>query len=325
METNQMYNRELKEHLVNSAIGVLLDNELVTQEEFPGLSVTMGYLFSKDDGQLEALFAIGFTGKLFFFAVQNGKLMMVDINADMFHQTVEFYKANHPCLLNEELPETKIQKKRREKNNKFVGKKKIAVADRLMTRWNDDEVELRSLEDICKRAVACFFVIQIACDIGQGNYQEGLDYFKPYIEKFGLMDQLNDKEKKIVDGTYEMQDAIDMDWAYEAYWALCWSLGLVKDISDASDVCDCDKAIGFVMKCNSVEEFMKKCKLRSKEDILDMLDLYFRYNWAINDAKVNAGTSIGALNPSIVIERRRGLEWIVTGDVNDWYDITLPA
>ena len=324
MEINQAYNRELKETLVNTAIGVLLDNQLVTQEDFPGLSVQMGYLFSTEEGQIEGLFEIGFTEKSYFFAAQKGKLMMVNINEEMFRQTVAYMKSNHPCILNEELPETKLQKKRREKNNKMIGKKKIAVADRLMTRWKDEEVVVRDIETVCKRAIACFFVIQIACDIGKDNYREGLEYFKPMIEKFGLMDQLNSKEQRIIDGSYSMQDAIDMDWAYEAYWALCWCLGLVKDISDGSDICDCDKAISFVMKCNSVEEFKKMCKMRSKEDILDMLDLYFRYNWAINDTKVNPNTSIGSLNPSTVIERRRALEWIVS-DVMDWYDMTLPA
>ena len=76
--------------------------------------------------------------------------------------------------------------------------------------------------------------------------------------------------------------------------------------------------------CKTVDDLVKKSKLRSKEEILDALDLHMRYNWAINDAKVNQASSIGNLNPSTVIERRRGLEWLVT-DVDDWYDLTLPA
>ena len=115
-----------------------------------------------------------------------------------------------------------------------------------------------------------------------------------------------------------------MDWAYEAFWALCWCLGFVRDISDASKICDCQKAIALIQGCGSVQNLVKKGKLRSKEEILDMLDLYFRYNWAINDAKVNPNASIGKLNPSIVIERRRGLEWVVS-EVEDWYDLTFPA
>ena len=43
-----------------------------------------------------------------------------------------------------------------------------------------------------------------------------------------------------------------------------------------------------------------------------------------NGNEFNPESSIGNLNPSIVIERRRGLEWIVT-DVEDWYDIDMQA
>lgn len=324
MEINQMYNRELKGNLGNAAIGVLMQNNLITEEDFKGLGISMGYLFSLDDGQIEGLFQITFSDKAYYFAAQKGKLMMVNINQDMFEQTVEYMKSNHPCLLSEDLPETKVQKKRREKNNKFIAKKKIAVAEKLMTFWDDDHVELKSKEAICKRAIACFFVIQIACDIGNNNYEEGLNYFKPKLEAFGVMDQLNAKERKIIDGSYEMQDAIDMDWAYEAYWSLCWCLGLVRDITDASGTCNCEKAIQIINSCNTVEDLVKKSKLRKKEEILDMLDLYFRYNWAINDAKVNPASSIGNLNPSTVIERRRGLQWVVS-DEEDWYEISMQA
>ena len=63
-----------------------------------------------------------------------------------------------------------------------------------------------------------------------------------------------------------------MDWAYEAYWALCWSLGLVEDIKDGSKLCDCEKAISFVMDNSSLEEFESKCHLRSVAEILDIGD-----------------------------------------------------
>lgn len=250
--------------------------------------------------------------------------MAVNLNDEMYQQTINYMKANHPCLNNNELPETDVQRRRRERNNNFIKEMKVVTPERLMTRWDDEDVVLRDKEAICKRAVCCFFVIQIACDIANNNYEESIKVLKPMIEKFGVMDQLNSKEKRIVDGTYSMQDAIDLDWAYEAYWSLCWSLGLVDDISDASGVCDCEMAIDFIRSINSTEEFISKCSLRSKEEILDMLDLYYRYNWAINEASANPGADIGGLNPSVVIERRRGLEWIVS-DVDDWYDLDMPA
>lgn len=324
METNQIYNSGLKENIVNAAIGVLVNNNLITQEDFKGLGVHFGYMFSKDNDQIEALFKLNFPDKAFFFAVQEGKLMMVNINDQMYEQTIDYMKANHPCILNDELPETENQKQRRIKNNEYVKSLEISTADKLISRWDDDQITVRDKESVCKRAMACFFMIQVACDIGNGAYDESIEYFKPIVEKFGLTDQLNSKEQRLWDGTYEMQDAIDMDWAYEAYWSLCWCLGLVDDIKDAEEVCDCEAAINFIKSCESVQEFTDKCTLRSKAEILDMLDLYYRYSWAINDSKVNPNTSIGDLNPSVVIERRRGLEWIIS-DIDDWYDIDMPA
>ncbi|MBO4882493.1 MAG: DUF4272 domain-containing protein [Lachnospiraceae bacterium] len=324
MEVNQIRNSELKENLVNTAINILVQNNLVTKDDFPGLTVNVGYLFTKDNGQFESLFRLDFTGKTFYFALQEGKLMIIDIDDNMFNGTVEQMKSFHPCLLSDELPETEAQKNRRIRNNDYIKSLSIAYPDKLMTRWDDDQTEIKEKTEICTRALAAFFVIQIACDIGAGNYDESIEFFKPIIEEMGLTEHLNSKEKRIFDGTYDMQDAIDMDWAYEAYWSLCWALGLVDDIRDAGEVCDCDAAIDFVRGCKTIDEFVSKCTLRDKSEILDMLDLYYRYNWAVNESRVNPETETGDLNPSIVIERRRGLEWLVS-DVSDWYDLDMPA
>lgn len=324
MEKNLVYDQQLKERLANTALKMLADNNLITNDDYKGLSLHMGYIFLTEEEKVEALFKICFSGKTHYFAAQKGSLMAVNLNEEMYQQTINYMVANHPCLSSDELPETAAQKNRREKNISRIKAMNVVTADKLMSRWDDEQIVLRDKETICKRAVCCFFVIQIACDIANDAYDESIKVIKPIMEKFGVLDQLNSKEQRIVDGTYSMQDAIDMDWAYEAYWSLCWSLGLVDDISDASGVCDCKMAIDFIRSVDSTEEFINKCSLRSKEEILDMLDLYYRYNWAINESTANPGANIGNLNPSVVIERRRGLEWIVS-DVDDWYDLDMPA
>ena len=323
MEINQKHNRDIAGSLFNAAISILVQNEQITKEDFPSISVNLGYLFSKEDGELEGLFKIKTADDQFFFALQNGMLKGLDINDEMFTQTISTMEQMHPCLLNDDLPETELQKARREKNNKLIADMDIITSDRLMTRWEDSEIELRDKEEICKRALACFQVIQIACDINNNNYEESLEFFKPRLESLGVMDELNEKEEAILDGSYERQDVLDLAWAYEAYWALCWCLGLVDDISDASGICDCEEAISFA-DVSSVEEFAEKCELRSKEEILDTLDLYFRYHWAVNDSMAKQRASAGDLHPSVVIERRRGLEWVVS-DEDDWYDLEMNA
>lgn len=324
MEKNQIHNMELKNSLGNAALGIILDNNIIKQSELTGLGLQFGYLFSTEEEQLEGLFKVVVSDRQMYFAVQKGSLMMVNINEEMYAATVNYMRENHPCIADNGLNESDIQKKRREKNNDFIRNNEITVSESLVSHKDDSEVVLKDKAAVCKRAMTCLLVIQIACDIGNDNYEEGLAYFKPMLEKFGLMDELNGKEKRILDGTYSMQDAIDMDWAYETYWSLCWCLGLVDDIKDAGDVCDCQAAIDFIRSCDTTDDFINKCELRSKEEILDMLDLYFRYQWAINDAKVKPTSETGDLDESIVIERRRGLEWIVSEE-EDWYDLELWA
>ena len=217
----------------------------------------------------------------------------------------------------------KTPEERREKSNKKIKLQGIACYESLRTRENSKDIKLKNIDDICKKAIASIISIQVACDINNGRYQESVEYFSKVLDKFNVKEYLNAKEKRIFDGTYSKQDAIDIDWEYETYWAIIWALGLVEnDISDASNICDCIKAYSFISNSKDYEDFKAKCHIRSKDEILDMLDLYFRYDWAITEKRIKPETPIGQLNSSVVIERRRGLEWLISDKV-DWYDISL--
>lgn len=211
---------------------------------------------------------------------------------------------------------------RRNKNNFFIKKQGIECYENLPLVESSSEVKMKSLDEICNRAFTCFISIQVACDVNNNNYEESIKYFKPILEELNLEQYLNSKEKRIFDGTYTVQDAIDLDWEYEDLWSLFFALGLVDDITDGGKLCDCDFIIKTMASCKNVEEFKKKCKLRDIEEILDMIDLYYRYDWACTEKRIRPETNIGDLNPSNVVERRRGLEWLISSE-DDWYEISL--
>lgn len=211
---------------------------------------------------------------------------------------------------------------RRAISNAQIKRQKIACNDSLPCIESSNQVKLKSIDEICKRAIASFFVIQIACDINNGRYKESLESFSKVLEKFNVLNCLNEKEKKILNGTYERQDVIDIDWEYEDCWTLLWTLGLIDDISDATNICDCNYTINLFMQISSYEDFKSRCNLRDINEILDMLDLYFRYHWACVEKRIKPDTSIGNLNSSVVIERRRALEWVIS-EKDSWYDISL--
>jgi hypothetical protein len=185
-----------------------------------------------------------------------------------------------------------------------------------------NEIEVRSAEEIAKRAIACLIAIQVACDINNGeNVEESREFFKGFLEKYGVSNELTEAEKKIIFGTPEEQDVINMAWKYEAYWTLIWALGILDELNYPSQICDCDFAINVVADCNDFDEFMKKVNLRSVDEILNEADLIYRYNWACVDARIHGKNAPAKLDSGVVFERHWGLNWLIgKGTENDDWD-----
>ncbi len=213
-------------------------------------------------------------------------------------------------------------KERREKSNTIIKEMGIDCFEELPVLQDSSQIKLKSLDEICKRAIAALISIQVACDIQNDKYEESIAFFKPMLEKYNVSNNLNLLERKIFEGDYSKQDAMDVSWQYECYWAVVWALGLVDDISNSANICDNIKAVELVQTCNTFEDFKNKCQLRDVEEILDMLDLYFRYHWAVTNKRIDLTTNIGNLNSEVVFERRRGLEWLISEE-EDWHNITL--
>lgn len=210
---------------------------------------------------------------------------------------------------------------RRERSNRIIKSQDIACFEELPLLEESSQVVLKDIDTICKRAIASIIIIQLACDIKEER-MDTKEICLDLLKKYGVLDSLNDKEKRVLEGTYTKQDIIDIDWEYETYWSLVWALSLIDDISDASAICDCNLAVQLVLECKNYEEFKEKCFLRSPDKILDLLDLYYRYHWAIVEKQIHPETKTGNLDASIVVERRRGLEWLISEE-EDWYNISL--
>ncbi|MBQ3394589.1 MAG: DUF4272 domain-containing protein [Oscillospiraceae bacterium] len=216
----------------------------------------------------------------------------------------------------------KTPEERRELNNEKLRGRGIALLESLPVIEESTEAGLRSFDEICERAVATLLSTQVACDINEGNYPESVSFFLKKLDEFGVSFKLNPVEKRVFNGTYSEQDAVDVSWEYEAYWALVWALGLVENIENGGEPCDVYTAIQLVGDCENMEQFKANCKLRDTDELLDMLDLYYRYHWATTEKRINPETEVGGLDDEIVMERRRGLEWLFSRE-NNWFDIEL--
>lgn len=79
--------------------------------------------------------------------------------------------------------------------------------------------------------------------------------------------------------------------------------------------------IEFLSSCKNLQEILEKTKIRDKEEVLQMADLFYRYHWVTTDYRVN-GKEIGAdLDNSVLMERRAGLWWAIfshDAEMSDW-------
>lgn len=218
---------------------------------------------------------------------------------------------------------TVTPEERRKKNNEYIKKNGIACLESLPVIESSASVKLKSIDAVCRRAIACLLSIQLACDIEEQNdYGESRELFLNLLKKYHVEKFLLEKEKRLFENKYSSQDVIDVAWTYEAYWALIRVLGVIDDIKMPDTICDCLKAITLVGDCKDYEDFKSQCKIRDVEEILDILDLYYRYHWACVEKRVRPDTNIGLLNPDVVVERRKGLEWVMS-DIEEWDEIPL--
>lgn len=92
-ERNEIANRELKENLANTAIGVLQEGKDYGQLAYT--TCEFGYLFDIDGHGIEALFKIITDKGTHYFAAQGDKLMRLQFNEQLYQSTKDTFLSMH--------------------------------------------------------------------------------------------------------------------------------------------------------------------------------------------------------------------------------------
>lgn len=199
----------------------------------------------------------------------------------------------------------------------------IDYIENLPLTYDVNEVNVCDVDDIAKRYIANIISIQVAFDLlNDVDVNKSLEFFGGLLDKYEVRDFLNKTEKKIFSKNLKYDDLVNITWQYECINVLAWVLGLKKDLEFPNSVCNVKELIGNVVLCDNFNDFVGKCKLIDIEDILDELDVEYRYHWALVDKRINPSTSVGDLNVDVVVERRRALEWLFFSE-EDWNNIVL--
>ncbi|NMM47653.1 DUF4272 domain-containing protein [Marinigracilibium pacificum] len=210
------------------------------------------------------------------------------------------------------------QIERKKRNIEFVKSLGIKTIDHLPVIESEQEVNIRTSEEIASRVVMLAITNLVAFSTISG--EEALNS----ITKYNLEKYLTPDENDFLQNpTENLKNR--MSWRCEGIWVLCWALGIVDDLGSASDLVnlnDIPQDNYPIKPQTDPNTFINKDhKIRSVKEILDATDLYFRLNWACVNSRL-AGSELTEVHPAVVYERQYALNWLVNYMDQDWDDVT---
>lgn len=223
--------------------------------------------------------------------------------------------------------------KRKERSERVLKKMGVLINPHLPRIEDESEARFRTPEEMLRRGICALMATQIAMDcLNEGeDIKKSAEFFSGIISRFGLENELTDDELPFFalaeDGAElpDEQTASNMSWRVEMCFPLFWACGLCGELPYPDNVSEYVPELAQkIMPCESLDELKKLIKPRSKGEILDEADLIFRMDWACVEARIKGMEPSGNLSSDVVVERHKGLNWIVGAyDSEDW-DSVVP-
>jgi hypothetical protein len=149
------------------------------------------------------------------------------------------------------------------------------------------------------------------------------------IDENGLEDALGTRELellRVLEGDDEATEAelqqllVDISWREEALHALLWVLGIVGDLPP-DQMCPKQPVYEELAPGLDPSRAREDLQLRPLAEIATMLDFYYLLHWHARKAQYHGDVWDYQIAPSVVLERRRALEWLFQ-DAR-WEDVDL--
>jgi hypothetical protein len=157
----------------------------------------------------------------------------------------------------------------------------VPINEHLPMIESEDEVELRLPDEVLRRLVALWSVVDKAF---LGSESECANY----IATHEMQPWLSNVERAyLFNRQPDERDGIHFSWQLEALYFIAWCAGLL----DCSEVPNEESSVKSILDLFPVgsEQPDRLCaaiRLRDKSEILDRADLLYRLHWAVRNAKL---------------------------------------
>lgn len=213
---------------------------------------------------------------------------------------------------------TEDQKIRKATSEKLLEQYAVKINRSLPHIESEQETTIRAAKEIAQRVTVLAITNLVAFNSIESK--EAIEYLK----EFHIWDYVTAGEKDFLDNpTAERKN--HETWKCEDIWVLLWALKKVDKLGWPNEPCnlsDIPPENYPVAQNKNPNQFIDSITdLRSKEEILDAADLYYRLDWACVDARIN-NKEITEVHPGIVYERHYALNWLINYMGQDWDHIS---
>ncbi|WP_057915285.1 DUF4272 domain-containing protein [Peribacillus muralis] len=209
----------------------------------------------------------------------------------------------------------KSPKKRKKESEKILKTLKVPINKHLPLTENEEEVSLRSKEEIINRIISLAIVSAKAMEAPPEKIEE-------FIERYDANELFTEEEQRFLKKKHHNNELIQYSWKLECIWVLLWSVNLISDIDVPADTCNAEFVFETVFSFHSKQELLDEATLKPTSDILDSLDFIYRAHWAVREAQINQLEVPASLNEGVVYERHYTLNWLVNYLDQEWEGIS---
>lgn len=211
---------------------------------------------------------------------------------------------------------------RANRNRKFLGQSGIEVADILPPIPSENEILVRSAEEVGWRMLALFIVAVRAESLAT---KQPIDVKHLRAKSPMAFEALSPLEQSFLDEpSPDEQTIVSFAWRYEALYALQWAVGLHSELSSCRNICDVP-IVAETMVDRPDRELITETRLIPTDELLDVVDLNHQMLWAARQARSNGNETPGEIDGGVLSERQHAFNWLIQLNLCGWDDVDTPT
>jgi len=206
------------------------------------------------------------------------------------------------------------QERKENSEQMFVDWGLAPLKDNLPPMEEDEQIEIRSGEDIARRVLVLSYLNCAALQ------PELSDHIVRFLSEESLWQFTTAREQEIFSQTALSEDDQDyVAWRNESIWVMLWALNKIDALEFPVEPVDVMKVIKLIPPFfESTDSFVATAATRAKAEIMQQADLYFRLCWAVRESERDKSDAL-PFDAGVAFERYFAIEWI-KGVRSEWED-----